>query len=228
MWTAYRLGLSEALKAYFGRLVIAQSTLDDFLVLHAEHETRSGGEVLSLGFQGDQPVRTLHTAEDTERSLSTVEDLLAKIQLHFEVLPVDGAEDLRLDEAGSFEVDEFLDPVHLVRQHGLYLLSDDGHPRQLARAYGAPRGGWLQVVCRMLALSRITTETAYLIAVAQLAALRHAHLWLDATILHGLDRLDDPRRDGLFQAAARYIGGLTADMTSHTIVVANFMRHAYI
>lgn len=227
-WTAFRLGLVEPLKTYFGRLVIARSTIDELLELRAKRALHRGQEYMTLGYEGEQAVREVQPPEETERVLGVFDTAIQALETHCEIMPVDGAEDLRLDNEiiDRFAAAEVLDPCHLARSEKLYLLSEDFHLRRLAAAYEAKAGGWLQVAARAMADAGVIGDADYCIATAQLAALRHGHVWLDLATLKGLRQLDDPRRDALFESSLAYIGGPSADMQSHIAVVLDFMQAA--
>jgi tetratricopeptide (TPR) repeat protein len=228
LWTADRLGVLPALKAYFGRLVVARSTVDALMQLREERRTHLDHEYMTIGFRGDQAVRDVRSPKDTARVVDRFDALIKYVSTASEVLPVDGSDDLRLDDDPDdrFSFGESLDPIHLARTHGLFLLSDDLHLRQLANQCGARRGAWLQVVVRHLADQGQIEETDYLLAIGYLAAMRHDHIWLDANTLIAIRQMDDARREGIFAAVIEYIGGRRADIGAHARVVFEVLRAA--
>jgi tetratricopeptide (TPR) repeat protein len=228
LWVAYQLDLLQPLKAHFGRLVIARSTMDTLLELQEGRKAMAGKDFMTLGFQGDQAFRDVHTPEDTQKAIDMYDRLIATVEEVCEIAPVDGADDMRLDSGlfDRFAAAQVLDPIHLARAHKLFLLSDELQIRQLAAEHGAAEGGWLQVAARVLTDRGLIAEEDYCIHVGQFAALRHSHVWLDAATLAGIRQLNDVRREPLFEAALRYIGGSGADVASHVGVVLEFMRAA--
>lgn len=230
LWTADRLGLLPALKTYFGRLVVPRSAVDELMELREERRSHADQEYLTMSFEGDRAVTRLHTPEETARTIGLFDRLVGWVTAECEVMPTDGADDLRLDEPGGamrrFSVSDTLDPIHLARRQDLFLLSDDLHLRQLAAQFGAGQGGWLQLAAAELADAGLIAPAIYHTAVGYLAAVRHGHVWLDVATLVGLRRLEDPRRDALFAAAIDYIGGPGAEVPSHANVVIGFMFEA--
>ncbi|MDO8379631.1 hypothetical protein [Phenylobacterium sp.] len=229
LWTADRLGVLPALKAYFGRLVIARSTVDTLLQLREDRRAHLGQEYMSIGYRGDQAVRDVRSPEDTARIVDLFGTLIKYVNETCEILPVDGADDMRLDDGDPddrFSLGESFDPIYLARSCDLFLLSDDLHLRQHASHYGARRGAWLQVVVRHLKDRGQIDKTDYLLALGYLAAMRHGHLWLDANTLIAIRQMDDPRREGIFTAVIEYIGGRNADIGAHAGVVFELLRAA--
>ncbi|WP_375404238.1 hypothetical protein [uncultured Sphingomonas sp.] len=115
-WCAHLTGLLPALEAHFGHLAIAQSTLDDLLELREKERPNVGREYMTLGFEGEQAVRQIHTPEDTARRIAAFDDGLAALRRHCRVLPVDGSDDHRLAVIVNRDVvRRMLDPVLLSR-----------------------------------------------------------------------------------------------------------------
>lgn len=226
VWRAEQFELLPALRSYFGWLAISRSTIDEILELREQQEINRGRETISLAFKGEQPVRDIRSPEDTERVIGVIDAALASIRANCKILPSDGADELRLDAAdlGWAAEGQILDPVHLARANNLFFLSEDLRLRQLASHHGAPAGGWLQVVLWAIANAKLIDEAAYLVAIGQLAAMRHDHVWLDEPTLLGLLSIDDPRGEALFNCAIEYIGCRNAEIRSHMNVVREVMR----
>ncbi len=227
VWVARQLGLLESLKAYFGRLVVPRSTIDTLLEIRAKREFHRGEDLMTIGYQGEQAVRDIQPPEATEAVLTLIDATITDIETHCEVLPNDGGDDLSLDADTISRLAEgdVLDPLHLVRREKLLFLSDDLHLRQWAREYGAVRGAWLQVAVWSLLQAGLIGEVDYALAIGQLGARRHGHLWLDVDALKAIRRIEDPhRRDANFEVVLAFIGGPDADMGSHVGVVADFMQ----
>lgn len=224
-WQLRELGHLAAAKRYFGRLCISRSTLDDFLEMRATIEANRGREFMTIGFDGDQAWRQVHTPEDTEARFAAVNAAIVDFETSCEVLPVEGSDDVRLENMlGRFAAAQVLDPISLAHSEGLILVSEDLNLRQLAAQQQVVGGAWLQVVLDVLAADGAIAARDYLIAVGILGAMRHDHLWLDAPTMTGMLTLDDDRAFALFEAAIRFMGGRKAEMRSHLGVTLDFMR----
>ena len=223
VWCAHHLGLLPALAAHFGYLAVAQSTLDALIELRERERGNLGREYMTVGFEGEQAVRLVHTPEDTERRVAMFEAAMAAVRAHCRVLPVDGTDDHELNTlVHRTTIRAMLDPVLLARQHNLYLLSDDLHLRQIGAGYGSARSGWLQAVARLLRDHGSVSATNHARAVGHLAALKHGHVSLDAQTLVEIACLSEPEAGVLFEVASDYIGGPRAEIVSHTAAVAGF------
>lgn len=222
-WCAHHLGLLPALAAHFDHLAIPQSALDELLEMRERERPNLGREYMTLGFEGDQAVRTIHPPEETTRRIALFDAAIAALRTYCRILPVDGSDDHELNSLVNRDtIRAMLDPVLLARQHDLYLLSDDLHLRQLGRRYGSGRGGWLQAVTGLLADEGDLTSAELARSVGHLAALKHGHVALDGGTLIAIATLGEPEASALFDAASDYIGGPKAEMVSHLAAVAEF------
>lgn len=225
VWQLRELGHLHAAKEYFGRLCIARSTMDELIELRAKIESNRGREFMTMGFEGDQAWRQVHSPEDTERRLEWVNAIIADLEANCEILPVDGSLDSRLDKLlDNFGSKDIFDPINLARTEDIIILSEDLSLRQYAANQGVKGGAWLQVVLNLFAQDSRITHAEYLVAVGMLGAMRHDHLWLDAQTLQRMLVLDDPRAFALFEAAIQFMGGRNADMPSHIGVSIDMMR----
>lgn len=116
------------------------------------------------------------------------------------------------------------DAISLARSEGLILISEDLNLRQFAAQQQVIGGAWLQVVFYVLAAEGAIAERDYLIAIGILGAMRHDHLWLNATTMIGILTLDDNRAFAFYEATIRFLGGRKAEMRSHLNVTLDFIR----
>jgi len=225
VWQLRELGHLAAAKAYFGRLCIPRSTFDEILEVRAKIESNRGREYMTMGYDGDQAWRRVHTQEETEAQLVMVNGVIADLEAHCDILPVDGSGDTRLEQLmGTYVARKIFDPAHLAKSEGFIIVSEDLHMRQFAAQQKVIGGAWLQVVLHVLGSEGVVSEKDYLIAVGMLGAMRHDHVWVDAKILIGILTLDDPRAFALYEAAIRFMGGRKAEMRSHLGVTLDLMR----
>jgi cellulose synthase operon protein C len=177
VWQLRDLGHLQAAKDYFGRLCIARSTMDEMIELRARIESNRGREFMTMGFEGEQAWRRLHSPEDTEKQLEWVNAIIADLEATCEILPVDGSLDTRLDRLlDKFGSKEIFDPINLARTEDVIILSEDLNLRQYAAQQGVKGGAWLQVVLNVFAVDGQITQSEYVVAVGMLGAMRHDHL----------------------------------------------------
>ncbi|KXV23581.1 hypothetical protein AD942_01020 [Gluconobacter japonicus] len=225
VWQLHELGHLQAAKDYFGRLCIARSTMDEMIELRTRVESARGREFMTIGFDGEQAWREVHSPEATEKRLARVNAIIENIETLCEILPVDGSLDDRLDKLfDNFRSKEIFDPINLARTENVIILSEDLNLRQYAASQGVKGGAWLQVVLNVFVEDGRITLDQHLVGVGMLGAMRHGHLSLNAqTLLHML-ALDDLRAFALYNAAIQFIGGRNAHMPSHIAVSVDTMR----
>lgn len=226
-WLSHHLGLLPSLKTWFGRLAVSQQTIDELLMTRGRIEINRGREYMTLGFEGDQRVRTIHSPEETEARIALFTTTIDAIKANCDVLPVDGEDELADSTLEHREViDRMMDPVHLAKQHRLLLLTDDLRLRQLALRYGV-RSSWLQAVGLLLRRKNEISGAQYARAVGLLAVRRHTHVSLDGQTLTDIMSIEDDPANRLFDASINFIGGPKADMYSHIVAVADFMNQIW-
>lgn len=93
-WQLRELGHLTAAKDYFGRLCIPRSTFDDFLEMRATIEFNRGREFMTVGFDGDQACKQIHTPEDTEARFAVINAAIADFEEYCEIMPIEGSSDV--------------------------------------------------------------------------------------------------------------------------------------
>lgn len=227
-WIAYQLELLPALQRFFGRLGISQATFDELLSNRSRAEANRGQEYMTLGLEGDQKVRTVHSTEETEARIEIFTKAVESIKKHCEILPIDGNDDLansKLEHVGL--IANLLEPQHLAMQHKLLLISDDMYQRLLGLRFGQRRMAWLQIVSEVLMKKGEITREQYARVVGLLAGRKHNHLSLDARVLIDLVQMDERTGSKLYDAAIEFIACPNADMRTHIAAVASFMHQVW-
>lgn len=224
-WTLHRLEMLGLAKAFFGRLLLPRSAVDELMELRAKSGFHTRSEFMTLSYVGGQAYRQEHTPQEAIGNIETITKGLDEIQTHCEIMPTDGADDL-ITENEHFsheDVAEVLDPIMLARQHGMVLLSQDLHLRQWALGVGAPSATWLQPVIALATDEGLATPPQFACATAQLAYLRHGVVWLAPQILIEILRLEDRPAEALFDAALTQLFFDGADLKSHFEVAVAFL-----
>ena len=225
-WCAHHLHLLEPMRRFFGTVAIPQTTIDELLQMRAKEELHAGREYMTLGYQGDQAVRQVHSAEETQSRIELFNATIEALRANCVVLPVEGSDDPELARLLHREVVEsILDPLLIAKQTERLLLSDDLHLRQLAASQGFANGAWLQAAARSMLAADVIDRTAYAVCVASLASRRHGHVSLDGDVLIAMLRHESGQV--LIDAAANYIGGPRAEIMSHAYAVADFLNKAW-
>lgn len=224
IWQLHDMGRLQAAKDYFGRLCIPRSAFDDLIEARGQVERQRGREFITVGYDGDQAWRRVHTVEETESRFDVVNQAIASIEATCEILAVEAPIGREFAELVGQSARLFLDPIDLAREQAMILLSEDLHLRQWAAQKGVKGGAWLQVLFQAMTNDGVLPVADFLRSTSVLGARRHGHLWLDASVMIGILELDDPRAFQMFEDVVHAIGGLTADLASHVSVTLRFMR----
>ena len=135
LMTMHSLGAADTVIKAFGKLGIAQSTIDELQDIINEREGMwSKRESMSVGKQGDRYVRTIITPEEVRRNIEHLKDIIKWIRENCEVPPCTAA--LQMSQLRKQEFDDLFQPLFidtlLIASHpGHLLLSDD----ELLRSY---------------------------------------------------------------------------------------------
>ena len=135
--TLHRLGTSDAVIRAFGKLSIAQSTIDEFQQIINDREGMwSKREGVGVGKQEDQYVKAVMNPEEVRQSIEYLEDVLKWTRENCEVHPCTAA--LEINQLRKQELDEmlqpfFIDTLLIASQPGYLLLSDDERLRSYAK-----------------------------------------------------------------------------------------------
>lgn len=225
--TANTLEIIPPLKDYFGRIVVARSTMDELIEWRDTQALSAGQDTLSLGYEGDQAVKSSRTAEENDHQLALLRGLIECVQTHCEIAP-ESSEALTIDTAtiDAVGLTDLLDPIRLARQYNVPLVSDDLHYRQLASLAGVEASTWLQPALLEMRSAEAIDNERYALAIVRLTALRHESVSVDSESLLALltcAEIDDAG----FDLAVGNIGGPNAELASHVRVVVAFMRNVW-
>ena len=211
LWTAATMECLDVVKAVFGTIHVARSTMDDLLELR---EKEFGyGERLSVGYHAGEHFKTEVTAEQMLDRRRSFDEFMAQIRQHCEIVPVDAPDDIGdlskalLEKFGS----HVLDPAFVAGDRML-LLSEDRHYRDYARAATGVPGVWLQAVSEFAEKQGLISAERHMLHTVSFARRRHGYVRFEAgTLIDAIQRGD---REGV-TALCRYLGDPTAYMPSH-------------
>lgn len=214
---AWTMDLVKPMIDHFGTVSITRATLDDLVHLREEQCWDVGRESMTMGIEGDQAFRMVHSPEEKASALANLEQLILFARDRLTVLPDDGEE---LTTPASWNVSgfgEFIKPIALAREHNLDFISEDLNLRQLAEAEAVCRHAWLQAMALEFRDQGLIDGLRYARVAAQCAAAGKEFVTVDMQTLLALLGLDE--NDTAFGILAARIGGPHADMRSHLAVV---------
>lgn len=214
---AWSMQLLEPMIDYFGTLTIARETLDELVGLREKQCWDADRESMTMGFDGDQAYRVIHSPEEKTRNLSNLENLILFARDRLVIIADDGAEISMTAPLAASGFGEFLRPVALAVEHQLLLISDESQLRQIADAESWDRHCWLQAMALEFRDQELLDAQTYARVAAQCALSGKHFVTVDTQSLLALLGLDE--NDGAFAILAERIGGPSADMPSHLGVV---------
>jgi cellulose synthase operon protein C len=215
----WSMDLLEPMINYFGSLTIARETLDDLVNLREKQCWDANRESMTMGFDGEQAYRVMHSPEEKTRNLANLERLILFARDRLTIISDDGAEISMTAPLAASGIGEFLRPVALALEHQLLLISDDLHLRQIADAESWERHCWLQALALEFRDQDLLDAQTYARVAAQCASCGKHFVTVDSQSLLTLLGLDE--NDSAFAILAQQIGGPSADMPSHTGVVVD-------
>lgn len=227
-WCLIDLEMLEPFKKYFGWLAIAQSTIDDLLELRGREEMHFGHEYMTLGFEGDQAIRQIHSPDDSKERAAIINRSIDTLRQFCEILPVDGFEDVELSSFVHRDtIEQSFHALQIAKNHSLFLLSDDFKMRQMNDTYGSKRAAWIQAVVQYLGMKRRLGRDQVARVNGRLAARKHGYISVDGQALLDVLCMNIPQADAYFDLVAEYIGGAKAEIFSHIAVASDFMSRVW-
>lgn len=227
-WTAATTDTFDILIDVFGKLVVAQSSIDEIRALVEEDKQLGSGRSMTVAYQNGQFIRQELTAADRASRRTFIGEQLKRIESSCKVLaPVAPNDPTELATAltDNFGTD-VLDAVNIAKQ-GYVLLSEDLYYRQVAEEAAGVSGVWLQSVFAFARDTEILDAERYADLAVKMAWRRHSHVSIESGVL--VDALQGDTSPDLinFRALTRYIGTKDAEMRSHVSVVIGFLNQIW-
>ena len=193
--TLHCLEAADTVVKTFGKLTVAQSTIDGLLqIIHEQESMWSQREGMSIEKQGNQYVRHMINPEDVKRSVERLNDLIKWIRVNCDVLPCTPA--LQMNHLLKRKLDEafhriFLDTLLIATQSKHLLLSDDERLRFYAKTNFNSDAGtnfqidgvWTQVVLEHCLNLNVLDKAQYDKMTTQLVCSNYYHTEFDTDVL---------------------------------------------
>ena len=193
--TLHSLDAADIVVSAFGKLCIAQSTIDELQRIISEREGMwSKREGMIVGKRGDRYVKQIINHEDTKRGIEYLKNIIHWIRENCEVGQATvGLEmnQLRRRELNDMLQQHFLDTVLLASQPEHLLFSDDGRLRYYAETSLNSDaetnfqidGVWTQVLLEHCFNKNLLDKDAYDEMTIKLVCSRYYHTQFDADLL---------------------------------------------
>ena len=193
--TLHCLEAADIVVKTFGKLAVAQSTIDALLqMIHEQESMWSQREGMSIEKQGNRYVRHMINPEDVKRSVERLKDLIKWIRENCDVLPCTPA--LQMNQLGKRKLDEtfhpiFVDTLLIATQPGHLLLSDDERLRFYAKTNFNSDAGmnfqiegvWTQIILEQCLNLNVLDKAQYDKMIIQLVCSNYYHTEFDTDVL---------------------------------------------
>ena len=225
--TLHSLDAADIVVSTFGKLCVAQSTIDELQRIINEREGMwSKREGMIVGKKGNRYVKQIISPEDTKRGIAYLKNLVNWIKDNCEVGQATvGLEmnQLRRRELNDMLQQHFLDTVLLASQPGHLLFSDDGRLRYYAKTSLNSDAGtnfqidgvWTQVLLEHCVQQNRLDKADYDEMTIKLVCSNYYHTQFDADLLMEVAKrsnwkLSDPYNSFVLALGEERMNGLSA------------------
>ena len=235
LMTLHCLEATDTIVKAFGRLGIAQSTIDLLLtIIHEQKGMWSEREAISPWKENGQYIKYIIKPEDVRRNIERLEDLVKWIRENCEVLPCTAALQmnlLRKRKLDSVFQPSFIDTMLIASQPGYLLFSDDERLRFYAKTgFNSDAGTdfdidgvWTQVVLEHCISRNLLDRTEYNKMVIKLICLNYYHTEFDAEVLIEGAKQSDWKPSEPYNTLVQALGGQRVSLSFALNVATDFL-----
>ena len=232
--TLHCLGAADTVVKTFGKLRVAQSTLDVLQQIIHEREIVSDRESMTLVKQGDEYVKHLTTPEEVRNGIEHLQGIIKWITENCEVQPVTAAlqiNQLRKRKLDSVFQSTFIDTILIASEPGHLLLSDDEQLRRYAKTNFSIDigtefnidGVWTQVVLEHCVNRNLLGRTEYNKMTIQLVCSNYYHTEFNAEVLMEAAKQSDWSPSEPYNSLVQALGGQRVSLSSALNVATDFL-----
>ena len=232
--TLHCLGAADTVVDAFGKLGVAQSTIDELQRIIHEKEVGSDRERMIVGKHGDRYVKHIITSEEVQREIEHLKDLIKWIRENCEVHPVTAA--LQINQLRKQKLDEafqpfFIDTLLIASQPDHLFLSDDGRLKYCAKTNFSSdtgtnfdiEGVWTQVVLEHCVNRNLLDRAEYNKMVIKLVCSNYHHTEFNAEVLMEAAKQSDWNPTEPYNSLVRALGDQRVNLSSALDVAADFL-----
>ena len=236
----YSLGAGDAVTKAFGKLGVAQSTIDELQqIINGRKAMWSEREHMSVGKQGNRYVRSVITPEDVKRNIDYLEDVVKWTRKNCDILPC--AATLQINLLQKQELDDlfqpsFIDSLLIASQPGYLLLSDDERLRSYANTNFSADAGtdfhidgvWTQAVLKHCVNKQLLDKAEYDKMTLKLICSNYYHISFDGDVLIEAARQSDWNASEPYSIVVRTLGNQRTDLLMAMSASVDFLYRLWI
>ena len=233
--TLHSLDAADIVVSAFGKLCIAQSTIDELQSITSEREGMwSKREGMVVGKKGNRYVKQIINPEEMKQGIEYLKNIIHWIRENCEVGQATvGSEmnQLRRRELNDMLQQHFLDTVLLASQPGHLLFSDDGRLRYYAKTSLNSDAGtnfqidgvWTQVLLEHCVKKNLLDKTDYNEMTIKLVCSRYYHTVFDSDLLLEIAKRADWKISEPYNSFVLALGEERMNLHSALDVVVDFL-----
>ena len=232
--TLYCLEAADTVVKTFGKLGVAQSTIDGLQRIIHEKKMEADREGIIVGKQGDRYVKQIITPEEVRREIESLKDLIKWIRENCEVLPCTAVLEMNLLRKREFDSvfqQSFIDTMLIASQPGHLLFSDDEPLRHYAKTNFSSDAGadfhidgvWTQVVLENCVNRGFLNRTEYNKMTIKLVCSNYYHTKFDAEVLMEAARQSDWKPSEPYNSLVQALGSQEVNLPSALDVAVDFL-----
>jgi len=224
--TLFEIGFENRVIEIYGKLGIAQSTID-FIKIEIDHrKSFSSKSTSSIGKLGDKYIIYETNPEDIKKTIEHLEKILTWISKNCEVIPAKAS--LKLEEEQrkrlyDFFGTSFIDTIFIASEEGKLLYSDDLLLRIFSKEKYDVNGVWTQILLFDSRNKNIITKDDYTSYVMKLASLYYFHTAIEEAVLLKAAEHSNWYPKWPYTNVLQMLSGEHADDDSALIVSVNFL-----
>lgn len=239
LMTLCGLGVGDAITKAFGKLGIAQSTVDFLRHITQERKGPPSRGYMTIGVEGENLVKQMVSAGEVEHNIEYMEGVLQWIKDNCEILPSKAALKIRRDKREKLENTfgkSFIDTILIGGEPGKMLYSDDillrrfaKNDEQLQNFFKGTElefnvdGVWTQVVLIYCLKNGFLDRNSYNKMIVKLVCSHYYFTSIDLGVLIEAVRQSNWEPSELFKTALRVLSGEDCDENSVIDLSVNFL-----
>jgi len=184
--TIKTLNIEDYLTQVFGKIGIAQSTIDLIRNKKVEFQGFESRGFMTIGKNGEEFIRQEISPENVQTSIAFLDSLMELIDKHCDVLPCNKAIEINKTRKNQFDAvmgASFIDTILIASETGNVLFSDDEKLRLIAKNEFHADGVWTQIILMYLASKNNIERNKYNEITIKLASLNYYFIFVDVSIL---------------------------------------------
>ena len=230
LMTLYGLDIANEVVEVFGKIAIAQSTIDQVTDVITSRKGIGEKGFMTVGKEGEAYVKEDVTAEQLQKNSAYLQAIFDWIQHNCEVIPCEEA--LTLDSGQRQKLYDLfgadaIDSVLLAKQEKRIFVSEDERLRNFAKISYGVDGAWSQALLeQVLSKGKIDNRT-YQKLVIKLVLSNYHHTTITADTIEEAAKQSSWKPDRQFEKVAGVLSGGNSDDFSAMKVASDFIYKLY-